>query len=208
MGPDNEDAWPYIWVEGHRLAKEVYKGFEIKLWHNSDIYPTIDKEFPQYSEMVRELPSITPCDFFRKILMYLYGGIYFDLDFIMYENIYNKIKDDKPTILEGMYNFKRPDEYVQNNLLASPPKDKIWLRVLEECKQNFYAKGRYKDANTYTKVMKITSNTFFTRYLKKYPNDFNVLPRDPYNLTREECKKINYKIPCQHIGTGCWENDR
>lgn len=203
MGPDNHDSWPYIWIEGHNMAKEVYKDFEIKLWRNKDVYPTIDKEFPQYSKLIRDLPGITKCDYFRNVLMYLYGGIYFDLDFLMYENIYNKLAKDKPTIIEGMFALERTDELVQNNFLASPAKDKTWLKVLKECEDNFYSMNKEEDI--YLQVMKISSSTFFTKYTQKHPEDFYVLPRNPHNLTSEECKNINWNIPCLHLGTGCWQ---
>lgn len=204
MGPDNDNSWPYIWIEGHNMAKEVYKDFEIKLWRNKDVYPTIDKEFPQYSKLIRDLPGITKCDYFRNVLMYLYGGIYFDLDFLMYENIHSKLAKDKPTIIEGMYALERPDEIVQNNFLASPAKDKTWLKVLKECEDNFYSMDKEQDI--YLQVMKISSSTFFTNYIKKYPNEFSILPRNPHNLTKEEARKINFKIPCNHLGTLCWMN--
>jgi hypothetical protein len=74
---------------------------------------------------------------------------------------------------------------------------------MKECKNNFYNMDRKEQ--WYLQVMKISSSLFFTNYVKKFPNHFNILPRDPYNLTPDECKKINYKIPCQHIGTGCWQ---
>lgn len=202
MGPDNQDSWPYSWVMGHQMTKDVYKDFEIKLWKNSDLYPYVDSNFPQYSNLVRELPGITKFDFFRNILMYLYGGIYYDLDFLMYENMYDKLLHDKPTIIEGMFKHQRQDEQVQNNFLASPKKNKVWLDVMKECKENFYKMDKEQDV--YLQVMKISSSTFFTNFLRKYPNTFNILPRDPFNLTREESIKKNFNIPCLHLGTGCW----
>jgi mannosyltransferase OCH1-like enzyme len=205
MGPDNEDTWPYIWVKCHEMAKETYKGFDIRLWRNSEIYPTVDKEFPEYSQLVRDLPSITKFDFFRNILMALHGGIYFDLDFLMYENIYDALHKDKPTIIEGMFALERPDELVQNNFLASPTNQKIWMNVLKDCKENFY-NTNWKTVPPYEKIMRITSSTFFTNFIKKYPNSFYVLPRNPYNLTKDEARKIDFKIPCNHLGTLCWMN--
>jgi mannosyltransferase OCH1-like enzyme len=202
MGPANQDSWPYVWVKGHEMVKDVFKDFHVILWKNEDMYPTIKKHFPEYNKLVNDLPGITKCDFFRNVLMYLYGGVYLDLDFLVYDNFFNKLKINKPTIIEGMYKKERKED-VQNNFLASPAKDKVWLNVMKECKNNFYNMDRKEQ--WYLQVMKISSSLFFTNYVKKFPNHFNILPRDPYNLTPDECKKINYKIPCQHIGTGCWQ---
>lgn len=202
MGPRNLNAWPYIWVEGHKLIKQTFKYYEHKLWYNDQIYPFINKHYPQYNNLIKELPSITKCDFFRNVLMYHYGGLYFDLDFLVYKNFYNVLQHNKPTIIEGMYKHTL-NEQVQNNFLASPPRDPVWIKVMNEVEENFKTIDR--SDSWYNKVMKISSSLFFTQYIKNHPHDFNYLPRVPYNLTKEECKKMKEDdIPCRHLGTAVW----
>jgi len=100
IGPDDQNQWPYIWIEGHNLIKKTFPNFKHFLWKNSDIYPFIERNYPQYYKLIDELPTITKCDFFRNILMHYYGGIYFDLDFLVYKNFYEKLDSKKPTIIE------------------------------------------------------------------------------------------------------------
>tara|TARA_Y100000114_G_C11691348_1_gene293734 strand:- start:119 stop:775 length:657 start_codon:yes stop_codon:yes gene_type:complete len=205
IGPDDQNQWPYIWVEGHNLIKKTFPNFKHFLWKNSDIYPFIERNYPQYYKLIDELPTITKCDFFRNILMHYYGGIYFDLDFLVYKNFYEKLDSKKPTIIEGMYKASR-GEHVQNNFLASPIEHPVWIKVMDEVERNFKTLDR--NDTWYNKVMKISSSLFFTNYIKKYPDDFSILPRDPYNLTKDECKKYKEEeIPCRHIGTDFWNHD-
>ncbi|OUX53569.1 MAG: hypothetical protein CBE47_02865 [Pelagibacteraceae bacterium TMED287] len=206
MGPDKEINWPYIWVEGHKLMKQTFPEFEHKLWRNSEVFPFVEKHYPQYLKLMHKLPSITKLDFFRNVLMYHFGGLYFDLDFLVYKNFYNILKHDKPTIIEGMYKHTL-NEKVQNNFFASPAKHKTWLRVMDEVGINFETIDR--SDTWYNKVMKISSSLFFTNYVNKFPDDFNILPRDPFNLTQEECAKLKESdIPCRHLGTGVWLDER
>jgi len=205
MGPDDKNKWPYIWVEGNDLIKKTFPNFEHKLWKNSDVYPFIEKHYPQYFDLVQELPTICKFDFFRCIVMYHYGGLYFDLDFLVYKNFYGVLKHDKPTVIEGIR--YAVEEKVQNNFFASPPKLKVWLKVMDEVRSNF---KKVSTSDTwYNKVMKITASIFWTKYVEKYPNDFHLLPRDPYNLTKEECANLKEEdIPCRHLGTMIWNDVR
>ena len=78
------------------------------------------------------------------------------------------------------------------------------LRVMDE---NFKTIDR--SDTWYNKVMKISSSLFFTKYVNKFPDDFNILPRDPFNLTKEECSKLKESdIPCRHLGTVVWLDEK
>ena len=51
------------------------------------------------------------------------------MDFMCKKNFYNQLNNNLIIVESSAYN-----EIVQNSLMASPPGDKRWLHVLENCK--------------------------------------------------------------------------
>ena len=62
--------------------------FVYKLWSGRKIIKLIKEHLPQYEEFYRSLnPIIKKCDFSRFVIVYVYGGIYCDLDFYCKQSI-------------------------------------------------------------------------------------------------------------------------
>jgi len=59
--------------------------FKYKMWSLDDALELTRSEFPEYYAFLNcdTNRNIVKCDFFRYVLMYLYGGIYMDIDFLV-----------------------------------------------------------------------------------------------------------------------------
>ena len=65
--------------------------YEYKLWNLDDAKELIDSKYPFFSKFFKAPVkyNIIKCDFFRYLLMYHYGGIYLDLDFVSLKSFDN-----------------------------------------------------------------------------------------------------------------------
>lgn len=120
----------------------------------SENYKEFAKLFEKASSEVR---PIVLCDFFRYVLMYHFGGIYTDLDFLMIrpvDDFLNMLKEDKlmffpkhvrnPTILlsEEWLNSTEMSKTLHNGILISlVEKHPFWLKLLYEIYDDIICKG-------------------------------------------------------------------
>tara|TARA_B100001564_G_scaffold334440_1_gene322939 strand:+ start:339 stop:1181 length:843 start_codon:yes stop_codon:yes gene_type:complete len=60
-------------------------GFKYKIWSLEDALELTRSGFPEYFAFLDcdTNRNILKCDFFRYVLMYLYGGVYMDIDFLV-----------------------------------------------------------------------------------------------------------------------------
>jgi mannosyltransferase OCH1-like enzyme len=68
----------------HSIRSGIPESWKYTLWDLPTAIKFVSQEYPYFSgifEMVHQHPIVL-CDFFRYLLMYHYGGIYLDLDFV------------------------------------------------------------------------------------------------------------------------------
>jgi len=99
-----------------------------------------------------ELPGIARADFARYAYMYVFGGVYADIDFECLRPF-----DDLPSNLTGFVSAEPKDQtmaiyrkplVVCNAIMASAPGHPFWLKVMEVISQNILA----GDANCFDDV--------------------------------------------------------
>ena len=124
-------------------------------------------------------------DFIRYIIMYLYGGIYYDLDSSINSSICNIINRNKDNILfvDKNYNFEQW-------ILISKPKNIIYLEVIKEMTERIN--------NNIDNIFLATGPTLFSDVIfylitKKKIFDTNK------KLTRNERKKILKNYSFSHL---------
>jgi len=72
---------PKKYKENIENCKRINIGFEIKIWNGFDCYNLIKKYFPKYVDMYNKLKyPVERCDIIRLMIMYVYGGVYSDVD--------------------------------------------------------------------------------------------------------------------------------
>ena len=104
------------------------KTFGYKLITDSEAINLIEKNFDKntLNAYLRLNIGAAKGDFIRYIIMYLYGGIYYDLDSSINSSICNIIDRTKDSLfVDHNYNFEQW-------ILISKPKNIIYLEVIKE----------------------------------------------------------------------------
>lgn len=154
--------------------KKLNPNYSYKLWNEDEANELILTRFSEYYSYYKNLSLIEKSDFFRYILMYFYGGIYFDLDVQLHKSLdeffsYNKINyrtlrgvtvlPERGTvenlnfykydvILNSENYIHNGETYVNNFCILSRPNHILWKRLLDVITLNnsgsVYEKTGYK----------------------------------------------------------------
>ena len=178
--PNDKNKWHPIWETCQKTWQKHFSfpEFKYKLWNDDDLYELIKNYFPQYIKLYNDFGNdiILKVDFARYAILYKYGGIYADMDFMCKKNFYNQLTNNL-IIVES----SASSEIVQNSLMASPPNDKRWLKVMDNCKNYFYEfKKKNKNVSiTGKNVIDISGPRLLSRALDM--NSIQILPKILYN---------------------------
>jgi hypothetical protein len=164
-------------------------------WDDAELDEFIEKEYPWFLKIFREYDgNIKRYDMSRVFLLHHYGGIYGDMDYMVYKNFFNELPKNIVSIPESPYKI---NEHIQNSLMISPPNKKFWLYVVDEAYDR-------KDIN----VFSATGPKLLTTIYFKYPDLVNVLSLDLYNPdVYDETSYDQNKIYSKHLLTTVWNND-
>jgi mannosyltransferase OCH1-like enzyme len=67
--------------------------FEYMFFDDAKVEQLVERDFPQYRAVFRSFPSVIQrCDFFRYLVVYRYGGFYFDLDVLLASGLSNLLE--------------------------------------------------------------------------------------------------------------------
>ena len=166
--PADKSKWKQDWYICQESWNKNFPDWQYKLWTDEDNDNFVKLEFPEFYKTYNNYDKlIYKIDMVRYCILYKYGGIYADMDYLVFKNFYDELPQDKISITESPWkNF----EYIQNALMISPPKANFWLLCIDEC---------YKTKNEY--VFHATGPKLLTFIYFKYPELVNVLPLDIYN---------------------------
>jgi mannosyltransferase OCH1-like enzyme len=72
---------PKKYVENINNCIKINPGYEIKVWNGTSCYNLVKKHFPNHLKMYENVKyPIQKCDIIRLMIVYVYGGIYSDVD--------------------------------------------------------------------------------------------------------------------------------
>ena len=78
---DSKPIIPKKYLENLENIKKINSNYEIKIWNGYDCDKFIRKYFPNKVDIYWKLPyPIQRCDYIRFFILYMYGGIYSDMD--------------------------------------------------------------------------------------------------------------------------------
>lgn len=186
----------------------LHPDYEYKWWTNSNTEALFDHpKLIKYKECFLNLkPHICRCDFGRYALLYLYGGIYFDLDFKFLKHFPDDLLDtdillfhepkfprnliSSEQINSGIFKGTRS---LANNVLATSPYNDFWLELMDDVlviyeqqiKSNVVLCTSHGVLNT-TGPRKLTNKIY--EYVKKNPNT-------SYNLIDDQSLLFNPLTP-------------
>ena len=199
--PKDKSRWHPIWETCQNSWKENFPEpeYSYKFWNDEDLLNLIKNDFPEYLQLYNDFGKdvILKVDFARYAILYKFGGIYADMDFMCKKNFYDQLSDNLVIVESSAVN-----EIVQNSLMASQSHDERWLNVLENCKNYYY---KFKNDNPNTKitgkyVIDITGPRLLSRALDI--ETIQMLPKQFYNPYSNQFNSNN--IYTKHFGTGKW----
>lgn len=131
-------------LEYHRkVAKDLYPNAVYKLWGGDDLRVFLRKNFP--ADVLEAFDKLKPysykCDLARYCLMYVYGGIYFDLAIQMTHEWRIPLHYGVAAFTES-YEGMDCWACIQTSLLWSLPQRREWYfairQIVDNCQNHFY----------------------------------------------------------------------
>jgi mannosyltransferase OCH1-like enzyme/predicted GH43/DUF377 family glycosyl hydrolase len=186
--------------------------FEIKYWFNNNteqfLKDNFDKDMNLFFHNLEKV--INKCDFARFAVMYIYGGIYSDLDFVCRKNLSTLIEDNDRVftkevpehehnnilqLCNGFFASHKQDPFIMGwmqYMMKTYNKDKdvlkntgpiAFYKYYSQSEYNFDIKSNICNILPYTDKGEISSicTTFFDPYVYTYWNDGGTETNDSKN---------------------------
>lgn len=111
--------------------------YEYMFWDLESAIKLTEAYYPRYSAFLKQESNrgIIKCDFFRYVLMLHYGGFYFDLDFIVLQNLDKMpfIESSSIILTEECHNSSESNGTLHNGFLYSrDPGHVFWKTLCDE----------------------------------------------------------------------------
>lgn len=181
-------CWSHDIPEKWRLSGEsiqtLMPDWENILMDDDENREFVEKHFPDFLPYYDAFPhNIQRADAIRYMFLYVYGGLYIDLDFEILNPLDELFTTDNEVYLVKSGNI---GSYYTNSFMASKPKSKFWLEVIEEMKKPlpFYIIGKH-----FT-VMCSTGPIMLSRVAKRTGTVIGVTP-------------AKYIMPCNICNINC-----
>jgi len=215
MPPSKYTSYP----ENMKTWKEKNPSYNYMFWNRRKIQELWEHpELQKYKPLLDKLELIEICDCSRYAILYLYGGIYADLDFVCMKP-FDDLLDKKIIFVPETNASHRWNGHftISNSILMSMKRHWFWLYLLDYIFENFERSRRNKNrsavyvtgpvALTKARAQAIKTkkanekDLYLTNGCLFYPND--------YDLGRaKECEGVEdqYTINKPREGTG-WYQD-
>lgn len=207
-----------------RILAETWKRYNPEwkyyLWNAEKMNSFVKNNFPDYWKTFSDFKySVQRWDTIRYMFLYIYGGVYIDLDTECFKNIDNMFYSNQKIYI-GLEPYEHilygyPDPLIGNAFLASSPKQEFWLEILDATiinsikYKNISRKGDY--------VLRTTGPLMVSEIANQYPNDICLLsPHLVAPISKSDLidylgnrsnifeQKIS-KAYCAHYFFGSWE---
>ena len=121
---------PEIYKMCQTEIKRLHPDFEYRFYTDDDMDMTMKTEFPEYYDKFNELPRmIMKIDMFRYFLMYKYGGLYTDMDYLMFKPF--DMLDKKVVIPCNREDNNGAPVCLGNCIFASEPNHPFWKTLMD-----------------------------------------------------------------------------
>ena len=202
---------PNVYQKCQQKIKELHPDFEYRFYTDDDMKHIMKSEFPDYYELFYKLPrKIMQIDMFRYFLMFKYGGLYVDLDYLM---LHKFDILDYPAVIpcsreDENGNIKR----LGNCIFASRPNHPFWKHLIDtlftfERHNRDYRNDIEVDDGPYG-----TGPEFVFRMWQQFPDNIYVPTKKYFHpITNQNIDYINNlikeKVYGMHLCTGIWRNN-
>lgn len=130
-----DDSIPEKWEASPREWKRLHPDWEYKLWTNDERRKLFEEHLPDYVKYYDRFPyHIQRIDAVRYLILYLYGGVYSDLDHVPLKNIGEQLVGMSCDIF--LTTSANVSSYYANCfMIAYKPRCPFWLHMLEYTKR-------------------------------------------------------------------------
>jgi len=196
---------PDIWKEAQKSVIDMNPGWNYKLVNEQYADNIVKENFPDFYQTYISFPyTIQRIDAIRYCLLYLYGGIYLDLDFIC-----NKPFNDLYLTKEvGLIYSNNGPSHFTNCFLVSQKNSQFWLYCINEMKKGI---PFYKKITKHFEIMSSTGPYFINNMANKYPQFISLLkdiqsPCDYCNRDNCEYNEKYYLKPLKGDSWHSWDS--
>jgi len=195
--------------------KRLHPDFEYRFYTDGDMDSLMKTDFPEYYDKFNELPRmIMKIDMFRYFLMYKYGGLYTDMDYLMFKPF--DLLSEKVTIPCNREDENGNPISLGNCIFTSQPNHPYWKSLMDTLFTIDRIKLDYNtDENICGNVLG-TGPTFVFAMWKNYSKINDDICISKKSLFHPPTKNNNQYIEglkrdgCygMHICTGLWRNNK
>ena len=168
--PADKSKWNVVWHECQESWFEKFPSpeYEYKMWTDEDLDSLIKNDFPWFYDIyINYKENIKRFDIARYFILYKYGGIYADMDYMCMKNFYDLLHPNKVSIPRSPHTN---NEFIQNALMVSNKNNNFWLKVIDE------SKNRTNDSVFNATGPNLISDIYFTN-----TNDVVILEKNLFN---------------------------
>lgn len=162
---------PEHWKISPESIKEIMPDWKYVLMDNQENRDMVEEHFPDFLPYYDAFPyDIQRADAARYCYLYLHGGLYMDLDFEVQNDLSILFQSNAEVYLVKSGNV---GSYYTNSFMASKPRAKFWLEVIEEMKKPlsfWYTWGKH------VRVMCETGPIMLSRVAQKTETVIGMIP--------------------------------
>lgn len=161
---------PEKWEVSPKSIRKMMPDWKYVLMTDEDNRKFVRKHFPNFLPYYDDFPhNIQRADAIRYMWLYVHGGIYMDLDFEVLEPLDDLFSSNAEVYL---INSSNVGSYITNSFMASKPRCKLWLEVIEAMKEtlSFFYLGKHME------VMNSTGPMMLTHVIKESTVVYSMLP--------------------------------
>jgi mannosyltransferase OCH1-like enzyme len=161
---------PYKWRESPQSIKDHMPGWTHVLMTDADNDKFCQTHFPDFWPYFKNFKhGIQRADAIRYMWLYVYGGLYMDLDIVIVKPLDDLFYEDVNLYLCASGNV---GSFLTNSFMASKPRCKLWLNMIEHMKKDAPAWAWGKHMN----VMNTTGPIALNYVVKNYGYSYLALP--------------------------------
>jgi len=159
---------PLFKTSSDRIQK-LNPDYQYILWSEKECFDLVKEKLPEHFEFYKSMKyKIQQIDYMRFVLLYVYGGIYVDLDLIAINKL-DSVLNQKFFAYSLRGFIPKHHEFVQNDFMGSVKGFKLWKIVMDICPINYHKKLNIKAyaIRKFRFVIHTTGPRFFGKILKK-----------------------------------------
>lgn len=173
---------PKKWQESQDSIKSKMSDWQYVLMTDDDNRSFVIKYFPEYLHTYDNFRHpIQRVDMIRPMWLYIHGGVYMDLDFVVRKRLDPLFENDADLYVVASPNTSM---YFTNSFMASIPRHPFWLEYLKHMKEDppFWALTKHFYVMTTTGPMALTQKLKDTKHVYSVLPQKQLIPCDVCNI--------------------------